>query len=133
MKKYIFILVCPKTKKVKHVGITGDPIKKYKFYKNDKRKSFIGDWFKSFKDYGYPKMKIVEEINSKYNKVLRVDYWKEFYKKKSLYLEKETRDRLVHCVLSQGEFNYIKKIIDRDFEGSISNFMRDRLLRGNMP
>lgn len=130
MKKYIFVLICPNTNKVKYVGTTTDPIKKIKFYLNDRRKSNIGDWFKSYGDNS-PALKVVKEVSTKKEEMeilfdLREKYKIHYYKK----LE-ENKDRQLRIALKQSEYDLIKKEANENFYGNVSNLIRSKILRSN--
>ena len=129
MQKYIFVLICPHSKKVKHVGSTTNPINRYANYKSDTRESALGGWFKSFKGQSLPELKIIETVTSKKAEFERLDYWKAFYSKGHLLVEKVNKDKHINIVVTEDEFAFIKKEIDSDFDGNISNFVRSKILR----
>ena len=129
MKKYIFVLICPVTDKIKFVGHSNNPIRRYNHYCYDYHKqNAIAEWVRSFPGKR-PEMKVIETVTSKKQIKDRVAYWKDFYKENDLLrIEKVKKTIMVRFLVTPEDFALINTEAEKHCNGKISEYVRGKVL-----
>lgn len=128
MRKYIFCLICPITNRVKYVGHTYNPIRRYSYYAYAKEVNQIGDWFRSYGKLT-PELKVLELVQNKKAKS-RVEFWQNYYKENNLLnLVKNKKSELVRFFVSKNDLELIKKDMKEKKFDRFADYCRFKLLK----
>jgi predicted GIY-YIG superfamily endonuclease len=84
---YIYSLIDPRDNRLRYIGITNDPIKRYSGHKMRLTKTKKSNWIRGLqKENLNPIMNIIEELDCRELGKKREKYWIRYFKKKGLNL-----------------------------------------------
>ena len=129
MRKYIFVLTCPRTKKIRVVGHTTNPLRRYLYYIYDSRPNPIGDWIKSYRGRR-PDIKVIEIVTSKKQIRERMSYWTEYYRKNNLLgLGKINKTVMIRFLVTHSDSLLIQAEADKYCEGNLPRYLRMKVMQ----
>lgn len=124
MKKFIFALIEKDTKKVRYIGSTVDPIRKYRYLRYQDQTE-LGEWCRSnspeLKAIGYAKS--IPELRKKVGKLL-LEHGLTLYD----HLIKKRKIISVRFFVDEDQFKLLKDLSEQNGQ-SLSEFIRSRTLK----
>ena len=129
--KVIYTLICPKTKKIKYIGCSHNPIRMYHFFMYDKRDNPVCDWFRSLgDDKDLISLEVVDVVNSRSRVIVnkRIKQWIDYYQDKGLLdlipSKNPRRKHLIRLFLNDDEFNQLNELAVK-MNMSIPKYLRN--------
>lgn len=123
--KWIYYLVDPITQKVRYVGSSVDPTKRFQNHLSEKRSSKKQSWIKRLEKKGLtPELRFVVQGNDVEIRKLEAKHIRKFNPKDLFNKRTEDRDCRIEFRLKEDEFEYIKDLANKFADGNVSRFIR---------